>query len=324
MHFSGAYRMRPYGGMIVSEGDFAMNEPSGVLIINKHSGVTSHDIVFKVRRLFGTRRVGHTGTLDPMASGVLVVLVGRAAKAAEYLVADTKAYCATLRLGLTTDTEDSTGTVLTRTDVLPTPDKVVAVCEEFVGEIQQIPPMYSALKQNGQKLCDLARKGITVEREARAVTIHRLDCTPTEVAGDYTLDVECSSGTYIRTLCADVGARLGTGGVMASLERTRTGDFSIAEAHTIAELEEMSENERVACLIPTEALFASLPQVCLPEFFEKLSRSGCEIYQKKIRTDYPVGARVRLSRQSGEFFALGEVREYPDGTAIKAIKQFEL
>ena len=301
-----------------------MSEPSGILIINKHSGVTSHDIVFKVRRLFGTRRVGHTGTLDPMASGVLVVLVGRAAKAAEYLVADTKAYRATLRLGLTTDTEDSTGTILTQTDTLPAPDAVAEACRAFVGEIQQIPPMYSALKQNGQKLCDLARKGIVVEREARAVTIHRLDCAQTEQASDYTLDVECSSGTYIRTLCADIGARLGTGGVMASLERTHTGNFSIAESHTVAELEAMSESERTACLIETEALFTALPQVCLPEFCERLSRSGCEIYQKKIRTDYPLGTRVRLCRQSGEFFALGEVVEDEQGSAIRSIKIFDL
>lgn len=301
-----------------------MNELSGILIINKHSGLTSHDIVGKVRRLFGTRRVGHTGTLDPMASGVLVVLVGRAAKAAEYLVADTKAYRATLRLGMTTDTEDSTGEVLAQTDTLPTPDVVAEACRAFVGEIQQIPPMYSALKQNGQKLCDLARKGIVVEREARAITIHRLDCQPTDTASDYILEVECSSGTYIRTLCADIGAHLGCGGVMASLERTRTGSFPITDAHTVAELEAMSESEREACLIPTERLFDSLPAVCLPEFFEKLSRSGCEIYQKKIRTDYVLGTRVRLCTQNGAFFALGEVREYPDGTAIKAIKQFEL
>lgn len=301
-----------------------MGEPSGILIVNKHSGLTSHDIVGKVRRLFGTRRVGHTGTLDPMASGVLVVLVGRAAKAAEYLVADTKAYRATLRLGMTTDTEDSTGELLTKTDTLPTSDTVIEACRSFLGEIQQIPPMYSALKQNGQKLCDLARKGMVVEREARTVTISRLDCTPTDTESDYILEVECSSGTYIRTLCADIGAHLGCGGVMASLERTRTGSFSLTESYTVAELEAMSEDERKACLIPTERLFDSLPAVCLPEFFEKLSRSGCEIYQKKIRTDYAIGTRVRLCTQSGAFFALGEIREYPDGTAIKAIKQFDL
>ena len=300
-----------------------MTEPSGLLIINKHLGVTSHDIVWKVRKLFGTKRVGHTGTLDPMASGVLVVLIGRAAKAAEYLVADRKHYSATLRLGLTTDTEDATGTVLTTSDALPSAEEVMAACEKFTGEIFQIPPMYSALKVGGQKLCDLARKGIEIERAARPVTIHSLVCTPTEAPSDYRLDVHCSSGTYIRTLCADIGASLGCGGVMATLERTETGGFSLDVSHTIAELEQMSEDERLACLIPTERLFDSLPSVRLPEFFEKLCRGGCELYQKKLRTDFALGQRVRLCRADGSFFALGEVRDYEGGSAIKSIKIFE-
>ncbi len=301
-----------------------MTEPSGLLIVNKHSGVTSHDIVGKVRRLFGTRRVGHTGTLDPMASGVLVVLVGRAAKAAEYLVADEKKYRALLRLGVTTDTEDTTGTVLSQSDLVPSFCEVLAVCRRFEGEIEQIPPMYSALKVNGQKLCDLARQGVTVERKARPVTIHSLTCAPTQEENAYTLDVHCSSGTYIRTLCADIGAALGCGGAMGELCRTETGGFSLADAHTVAELEALSEEERLSCLIPTERLFDSLPAVRLPEFFEKLCRGGCEIYQKKLRTDLPVGARVRLCTANGDFFALGEVRDYEQGSAIKSIKIFDL
>ena len=301
-----------------------MTEPSGVLIINKHIGVTSHDIVGKVRRLFGTRRVGHTGTLDPLASGVLVVLVGRAAKAAEYLVADTKEYRATLRLGLTTDTEDVTGTVLTEVDSLPNAGAVLTACEGFVGDLMQVPPMYSALKQNGQKLCDLARKGVTVERPARPITIYGLTCTPTGRDGDYTLEVSCSSGTYIRTLCADIGSALGCGGVMATLERRRTGGFSIEEAYTVDELESMTAEKRLECLIPTERLFESLPALCLPEFFERLCRGGCELYQKKLRTDYSTGQRVRLCTADGSFFALGEVREYDEGSAIKSVKLFDL
>lgn len=301
----------------------AVSEPSGVLIVNKHAGVTSHDIVFKVRRLFGTKKVGHTGTLDPMATGVLVVLVGRAAKAAEYLVSDSKRYRATLKLGVTTDTEDTTGEVLTSTDVIPTSDEVIAAALSFLGEYDQVPPMYSALKIGGKKLCDLARQGVTVEREARRVTIHDIKCEPTEERELYTLDVACSSGTYIRTLCADIGARLGCGGAMATLERVETGGFSIDQSVTVAELEEMSAEQRFARLIPTESLFAVLPEVKLPEFYEKLSRSGCEIYQKKIGTHHAVGERVRLSGKGG-FFALGEVREYDGGSAIKAIKQFDV
>ncbi len=301
-----------------------VKEPSGVLIIDKHTGATSHDIVNRVRRLYGTRRVGHTGTLDPDASGVLVVLVGRAAKAAEYLTADTKRYEAILRLGLTTDTEDASGKVLSRCDDIPDAESVKRICEGFVGEIAQTPPMYSALKKNGQKLCDLARQGIVIEREARKVTVHELICTPTDCPADFRLRVFCSSGTYIRTLCADIGAALGCGGIMAALRRTEAGGFSIEDALTLSELEALSEGKRISRLIPTESLFSSLPAVCLSEFFEKLCRGGCEIYQKKIRTDYATGTRVRLCNIHGGFFAIGEVFEYENGSAIKAIKTFEL
>ncbi len=301
-----------------------MAEPNGILIVNKHAGVTSHDIVGKVRRLYGTRRVGHTGTLDPLAEGVLVVLIGRAAKAAEYLVADSKVYRATLRLGIETDTEDITGEILRSTDTLPSAEEVFAVCKGFTGEISQIPPMYSALKVNGQKLCDLARRGVEVERESRTVTIHELTVVPTESPSDYRLEVHCSSGTYIRTLCADIGKALGCGGVMATLQRRVTGSFTLEESYTVSDLESMTETERIGCLIPTERLFDSLPAVCLPPFFEKLSRSGCEIYQKKIRTSYEIGARVRLCSASDAFYALGEVREYEEGSAIKTLKLFDL
>ncbi|MBE6667395.1 MAG: tRNA pseudouridine(55) synthase TruB [Ruminococcaceae bacterium] len=301
-----------------------MTEPSGVLIVNKHVGVTSHDIVGKVRRLYNTRRVGHTGTLDPDASGVLVVLIGRAAKAAEFLVSDTKRYRATLRLGMTTDTEDASGNILAVCEKLPSADEVISACTGFLGEIEQIPPMYSALKKDGQKLCDLARKGITVEREARKVKIFELQCSKTSTPSDYILEVFCSSGTYIRTLCADIGKALGCGGIMATLERLEAGGFSIENSFSVAELETMEESDRILKLIPTESLFDSLPKVCLPEFFEKLCRGGCEIYQKKIQSSLPLGARVRLADANGTFFAIGEVREYENGSAIKSIKIFEL
>ena len=299
-------------------------EISGVLLIDKHAGATSHDIVNKVRRAYGTRRVGHTGTLDPMATGVLVVLVGRAAKAAEYLVADTKRYIATLRLGLTTDTEDSTGNTLTKSDIIPTFEQVYTVCDVHKGKIMQTPPMYSALKVGGRKLVDIARAGGAVERQPREIEIFSLDVTPTESPADYILDVTCSSGTYIRTLCADIGAALGCGGVMASLRRMRAGGFDIENSVTIEQLEGMTEQQREQILLPVESLFEQLPTVQLPPFFEKLCRSGCEIYQKKIRTSLPRDTRVRLCDENGNFFALGQVGDYPDGSAIKSIKIFEL
>ena len=301
------------------------NLPGGVLAVRKEQGMTSHDVVNRVRRLYDTRRVGHAGTLDPLAEGVLVVLVGRAAKACEYISSDKKTYRATLRLGLTTDTEDITGEVLTKTDEIPSADKVYETCRNFVGQIKQIPPMYSALKVGGQKLYDLARRGVTVEREARDVTVYRLDCQAVEgIQTDYILTVTCSGGTYIRTLCADIGAELGCGGVMATLERLEACGISVDECHTLAELEGMSEDERQNLLLPTERIFEDLERVCLPEFFEKLFRSGCPVYQKKIRTSQAVGSRVRVCDANGDFFALGQVIDGEEGSAIKSIKTFEL
>jgi tRNA pseudouridine55 synthase len=185
--------------------------------------------------------------------------------------------------------------------------------------------MYSALKVGGKKLVDLARQGVVIERQAREIEIFELEGRPTESPSDYLLDVKCSGGTYIRTICADIGAALGCGGVMATLRRTETGSFSIENAHTLSQIEEMTPEERMALLIPTEALFASLAAVKLPAFYEKLCRSGCEIYLKKIGS--PALApqeRVRILDQNGAFFALGEVREFENGLAVKAIKTFSL
>ncbi len=299
-------------------------DPCGVLIVNKHAGVTSHDIVNRIRRLYGTKQVGHTGTLDPMATGVLVVLIGRAAKASEYLATDSKRYRATLRLGLTTDTEDTTGTVQSRSEQIPDFAALETVLPQFRGKIQQIPPMYSALKVGGKKLVDLAREGIILERQAREIEIFSLDVQATESATDYLLDIRCSGGTYIRTLCADIGQALGCGGVMASLTRTETGGFSLEQAHTLDEIEAMTPEARTSLLFTTESLFDTNERVLLPAFYEKLCRSGCEIYLKKIKKDFPIGSRLRLCNENGDFFALGEVREYEQGAAIKAIKTFVL
>jgi tRNA pseudouridine55 synthase len=301
------------------------NLPGGVLVIDKPCGVTSHDVVNRVRRLYNTRRVGHAGTLDPLATGVLIVLVGRAAKACEYISSDTKCYEATLRLGFTTDTEDVTGEALTRSDNIPNADAVCDACSKFKGKIMQIPPMYSALKVDGQKLYELARRGVTVERQGREVEISRLDCTAVEGSDtDYTLSVRCSGGTYIRTLCADIGASLGCGGVMATLRRSEACGISLDESHTLDEVENMSEDERKKLLLPVERLFSELDGVNLPAFFEKLFRSGCPIYQKKIGTAVEQGKRVRVCRADGSFFAIGEVVDTPEGSAIKSIKTFEL
>lgn len=301
-----------------------MDEISGVIVIDKHEGVTSHDIVNKIRRLFGTRRVGHTGTLDPMATGVLPILVGRAAKAAEYLVSEDKTYTAGIRLGVTTDTQDTTGTVLSRCESLPDAETFFRVCHDFVGSYDQLPPMYSALKVGGKKLVDLAREGVEVERTPRPVTIHSLAATAVDpVAGEYRITVHCSKGTYIRTLCDDIGRALGCGAAMSSLRREASGGFTLQNAYTVEELEAKTVGEREALLLPTEALFSALPAVCLPDFYARLSRNGAEIYLRKIRADLPVGERVALYDKDG-FYAIGEVREYPEGPAIKTAKLFVL
>lgn len=299
-------------------------DPDGILLIDKPAGMTSHDVVWRVRKLYGTKKVGHTGTLDPMATGVLVVLLGRAAKACEYVSHDEKVYEATLRFGLTTDTEDVTGTVLTASDTLPTPDEVEAVLPSFRGEIMQIPPMYSALKVNGRKLCDIARAGETVERQARPVTVKTLTCEATDSPCDYRMTARVSGGTYIRTLCADIGAALGCGGVMATLRRLMAGGFPIADCVTLDGLEAMEMPERMARLRPAEELFSDLEALHLPDFYRTLCRNGCEIYLKKLGVTFPVGRRLRLCDGAGRFFALGEVRDYEEGAAVKAIKIFVL
>ena len=300
------------------------NEPCGVLIINKPQGPTSHDIVNKIRRLYSTKKVGHTGTLDPMATGVLVVLIGRAAKACEYSLTDRKKYTATLRLGIETDTEDTTGNILKEYPVNATEADVKAALESFKGKIKQIPPMYSALKVGGKKLCDIAREGGSIEREAREIEVFSISAEHIS-DNDYKLEVECSAGTYIRTLCADIGNALGCGGAMASLERSSACGFSIGEAHTVEEIEALSVEERLALLRPVEEIFNELDAVKLPVFYEKLFRSGCEIYLKRAKLpEFPVGTRLRVLDSKGGFFALGEVREYENGLAVKSIKLFVL
>ena len=294
----------------------------GVVIVKKEAGLSSQAVVNRVKRLYAVDRAGHTGTLDPLAEGVLPVLIGRAVKASEFMLTEDKHYRATLLLGLTTDTEDITGETLTRTDTLPTPAELLAVIPEFVGKIKQIPPMYSALKRGGQKLCDLARRGIEVEREAREIEIYSLTAEHIS-GGEYTLDVHCSKGTYIRTLCADIGKRLGSGGVMKTLCRTAASGFTLGDAHTLGELEAMSEAERGAIVIPTERIFEKFTVVALPPFFSHLARAGQEIYLRKIGRDFPLGTLLRLSDERG-FFAVGEVREYEAGAAIKPIRQFRL
>ena len=213
---------------------------NGILLLDKDEGWTSQDCVSKLRGILGERRIGHAGTLDPLATGLLVVLVGRATRAAAFAEAETKEYIAAFRPGIVTDTQDITGNLLRSSDVLPSEEDVRAALPRFTGEIEQIPPMYSAIKINGQKLYDIARRGGEVEREARRITIHSIDYLGQE-NGDHMLRIRCSKGTYIRSLCLDIGAALGLPATMSFLVRSRVGDFALADALTLEELSEAGE-----------------------------------------------------------------------------------
>jgi tRNA pseudouridine55 synthase len=237
------------------------------------------------------------------------------------LTAD-KHYKATLLLGMTTDTEDITGEVLTRCDDIPSEAEVLSAVNSFVGDIMQIPPMYSALKVGGRKLCDLARAGEVIDREPRAITVYSIT-TEKLTEREYSLDIKCSKGTYIRTLCADIGARLGCGGTMKTLCRMSAAGFGISEAHTLEELDSMTEGEKYTAIIPTEEIFKDKPLVMLPDFFARLARCGAVIYLKKLGLELEVSQIVRLRDKDG-FFAVGEVRDTEEGRVIKPIRQFDV
>ena len=282
---------------------------NGIVIIDKPAGWTSQDVTARLRRGVGTRRIGHGGTLDPMATGVLPVFVGRGTRGVEFFEHAEKTYETELLLGVATDTEDTTGTVLTRREVSVTQEQLDGTLERFRGEIMQIPPMYSALKVNGQKLCDLARKGRQVERQPRPVTIHELTLLSRE--GDtLRLRVRCSKGTYIRTLCADIGEALGCGGCMQALRRTQAGEYTIAEAVPLQQLLEAAEPETY--LRDVDTMFRGYPGVKLTVNQEKRCRNG-----NAFSVSLP-GGTYRAYSQSGEFLMLAKVE---DGV-MSTIKSF--
>ena len=282
---------------------------NGIVIIDKPAGWTSQDVTARLRRVFGTRRIGHGGTLDPMATGVLPVFVGRATRGVEFFEHAEKTYETELLLGVATDTEDTTGTVRARREVSVTQARLDEVLERFRGEIMQIPPMYSALKVNGQKLCDLARKGRQVERQPRPVTIHELTLLSRE--GDtLRLRVRCSKGTYIRTLCADIGEALGCGGCMQALRRTQAGEYTIAEAVPLQQLLEATEPETY--LRDVDTMFRGYPGVKLTVNQEKRCRNG-----NAFSVTLPAGT-YRAYSQSGEFLMLAKVED----SVMSTIKSF--
>ena len=271
---------------------------NGIVIIDKPEGWTSQDVVSKLRGFLRTKRIGHGGTLDPMATGVLPVFVGRATRGVEFFEHAEKTYEAVLRLGITTDTEDITGSILEEKDVALTEDVFLAALDGFRGEIQQIPPMYSAIKINGQKLCDLARKGREVERKPRTITIHRLDCL--DFSGSTArLLVHCSKGTYIRTLCKDIGESLGCGGCMESLRRVSAGEYTIDASVPLKTLVESQNPEQY--LLQVDTMFRQHPSVTLTPNQEKRCRNGNSFSIALENGTY------RAYSQAGEFLMLAKV-----------------
>jgi len=272
----------------------------GIVIVDKPEGWTSQDVTAKLRGVFATRRIGHGGTLDPMATGVLPVFVGRATRGVEFFEHAEKTYEATIRLGLTTDTEDITGTVLEEREAEISEGEFLGILEKFRGQIQQIPPMYSALKVGGQKLCDLARKGREVERKPRTITIHKLECL--EFSGKTArLLVHCSKGTYIRTLCKDIGEALGCGGCMQALRRVSAGDYTIDEAVPLETLIQTRQPE--AYLRNVDTLFFGYPEYRLTPNQEKRCRNGNSFSIALADGTY------RAYGQNGEFLMLAQVKD---------------
>ena len=285
---------------------------NGIVIIDKPAGWTSQDVVSKLRGVFKTRRIGHGGTLDPMATGVLPVFVGRATRGVEFFEHAHKTYEAVLQLGVTTDTEDITGNILEEKPVCVTENEFLSVLEQFRGEIQQIPPMYSAIKVNGQKLYDLARQGKEVDRKSRTITIFKLECS--EFSGNQAkILVHCSKGTYIRTLCKDIGAALGCGGCMAALRRVQAGDYTIDRAVSLQTLVE-SENPEIY-LAPVDSLFAEYDKLVLTPNQEKRCRNGNSFSISLTDGQY------RAYSQNGEFLMLAKVE---NGTMATVKSFFEI
>ena len=273
---------------------------NGIVIVNKPQGWTSQDVTARLRRVFNTRRIGHGGTLDPMATGVLPVFVGRGTRGVEFFEHAEKAYEAVLQLGMTTDTEDVTGTVLEEREVSVSEQEFLGILPKFRGKIQQIPPMYSALKVNGQKLCDLARKGKEVERQPREIEIFELTCL--EFSGNTArLRVRCSKGTYIRTLCKDIGQALGCGGCMAALRRVQAGEYTIDEAVPLALLLETENPEQYLRAVDT--MFRNYPAVTLTEKQELRCRNGNSFTVNMAAGTY------RAYSQTGEFLMLAKVED---------------
>lgn len=292
----------------------------GIINVYKEKGFTSHDVVAKLRGICKQKKIGHTGTLDPEAVGVLPVCLGSATKLCDMLTDKTKEYVAVLKLGVVTDTQDLTGTILEEHPVTVTEEQIREVIFSFQGDQLQIPPMYSALKVNGKKLYELAREGKEVERAARPITIHEIEILKEELP-EITIRVSCSKGTYIRTLCHDIGQALLCGGAMASLTRTRVGSFQIGQAYPLAKLQQLSDEGRLSeAILPIEEVFSHLPVMHVEEAGMKALLNGNQLKKSEleaaetekaaaVKTEEASGYRVRIHGLDDRFYGVYEYKE---------------
>ena len=286
---------------------------NGIIIIDKPAGWTSMDVCAKLRGILKTRKVGHAGTLDPMATGVLPVFVGQATRGASFAESGEKEYVAVLRLGLVTDTQDISGRVLEERHPAVTAEELAAVLPRFTGDIEQIPPMYSAIKIGGQKLYELARRGKEVERKPRSITIHELELLEGE-GTEYVLRVRCSKGTYVRTLCHDLGSALGCGGCMSSLRRTRAGSFTLSQAVTMQQvLDFAAEHDPQELLMPVDAVFSVHPPLIVTLGQAAKLKNGAQVRDWQFKP-----GTYRVFAEDGEFLLLGRV----ENGLLTTIKSF--
>ena len=270
---------------------------NGIIVIDKPQGWTSMDICAKLRGMYREKRIGHAGTLDPMATGVLPVFIGRATRAVEFADKGDKEYVAGLKLGIVTNTQDTSGEVLESHPVNVTPEQLEEALVKFRGDIEQIPPMYSAIKVNGKKLYELARKGKEVERKPRPVTIHALTLEEQIAPDEFVIRVRCSKGTYVRTLCHDIGQALGCGGTMSSLRRTMAAGFTLEQAVSLDTVQ--NSEDRISLLLKVDAYFSEYPALTVAGSAEKKLRNGMTLVMPQLEP-----GQYRVYGESGEFIAL--------------------
>ncbi len=279
---------------------------TGIICLDKPRDMSSFMAVKRASRILGVKKAGHTGTLDPMATGVLVIMLGHCTRFIELLPEHRKSYTARVKLGVTTDTLDITGEILSESPVNVTLEQLLSVAEQFKGEISQVPPMFSALKKDGERLYDLARKGIEIERESRKITIEKLEIYDFDGI-EFSMDVTCSAGTYIRSLCDDIGNALGCGAVMTELRRTEANGFSIENAVTLEELEKLVSEEKADTVITSvENALLSYPEIIVTKPQANRFHNGGALGYERLHGDYPVGI-YRVYSPERQLLGLGEI-----------------